>query len=109
METLLDVMLREAWRSSRLTSVRCHPALSLAVLAHSFLLLTEMLTPVDQPLDKLEDLQADEMYVYPLHPYPFSSLLTSILVFDSENMKGWIDHFSNKYIICGKLVENGQA
>ncbi|KAJ2925985.1 hypothetical protein H1R20_g11092, partial [Candolleomyces eurysporus] len=47
----------------------------------------EMLTPVDQPLDKLEDLQPDEI----------------------ENMKGWIDHFSNKYIICGKLVENGQA
>ncbi|KAF9555929.1 cytochrome b5 [Agrocybe pediades] len=44
----------------------------------------EMLTPVDQPLDKLEDLKPDEI----------------------ENMKGWIDHFSNKYIICGKLVEN---
>ena len=24
----------------------------------------------------------------------------------SENMKGWIEHFSNKYIICGRLVEN---
>lgn len=24
-----------------------------------------MLTPVDQPLDKLEDLKADEMYVNP--------------------------------------------
>lgn len=24
-------------------------------------------------------------------------------------MEGWIDHFSNKYIVCGKLVENGQA
>lgn len=44
----------------------------------------EMLTPVDQPLDKLEDLKQDEI----------------------ENMKGWIEHFSNKYIICGKLVEN---
>ncbi|KIM87739.1 hypothetical protein PILCRDRAFT_63171 [Piloderma croceum F 1598] len=47
----------------------------------------EMLTPIDQPLDKLTDLQADEI----------------------ENMKGWIDHFSNKYIICGELVENGAA
>jgi len=28
-----------------------------------------MLTPVDQPLDKLEDLKPDEMYVNP----PFSS------------------------------------
>ncbi|KAF7971571.1 hypothetical protein HWV62_20818 [Athelia sp. TMB] len=45
---------------------------------------TEMLTPVDQPLDKLDDLAPDEI----------------------ENMRGWIDHFSNKYIICGKLVNN---
>ncbi|KAF8966065.1 cytochrome b5-like heme/steroid binding domain-containing protein [Flammula alnicola] len=44
----------------------------------------DMLTPVDQPLDKLTDLKHDEI----------------------DNMKGWIDHFSNKYIICGKLVEN---
>ncbi|KAF8896854.1 cytochrome b5-like heme/steroid binding domain-containing protein [Gymnopilus junonius] len=44
----------------------------------------EMLTPVDQPLDKLDDLKQDEI----------------------DNMKGWIEHFSNKYIICGKLVEN---
>ncbi|KDQ57954.1 hypothetical protein JAAARDRAFT_34768 [Jaapia argillacea MUCL 33604] len=44
----------------------------------------DMLTPIDQPLDKLEDLTPDEI----------------------DNMKGWIDHFSNKYIICGKLVEN---
>ncbi|PPQ66706.1 hypothetical protein CVT26_009566 [Gymnopilus dilepis] len=44
----------------------------------------DMLTPVDQPLDKLEDLRQDEI----------------------DNMKGWIEHFSNKYIICGKLVEN---
>jgi len=43
----------------------------------------EMLTPIDQPLDKLEDLKPDEI----------------------ENMKGWIEHFSNKYIVCGKLVE----
>ncbi|KAJ7904995.1 cytochrome b5-like heme/steroid binding domain-containing protein [Mycena leptocephala] len=46
---------------------------------------TEMLTPVDQSLDKLTDLQQDEM---------------------SVSLFCWIDHFSNKYIICGKLVEN---
>jgi hypothetical protein len=22
---------------------------------------------------------------------------------------GWIEHFSNKYIVCGRLVENGEA
>ncbi|PPQ93892.1 hypothetical protein CVT25_007805 [Psilocybe cyanescens] len=44
----------------------------------------EMLTPIDQPLDKLEDLNGMEL----------------------DNMKGWIEHFTNKYIVCGKLVEN---
>jgi len=44
----------------------------------------EMLTPIDQPLDKLEDLTSEEI----------------------ENMKGWSEHFTNKYIICGRLVEN---
>ena len=29
----------------------------------------EMLTPIDQPLDKLEDLHPDEMYVYPSNVY----------------------------------------
>ncbi|KAJ7574038.1 cytochrome b5-like heme/steroid binding domain-containing protein [Mycena floridula] len=47
----------------------------------------EMLTPVDQPLDKLTDLAQDEI----------------------DNMNGWIDHFSSKYIVCGKLVENDAA
>ncbi|PPQ68126.1 hypothetical protein CVT24_002952 [Panaeolus cyanescens] len=44
----------------------------------------DMLTPIDQPLDDLSDLRQDEI----------------------DNMKGWIDHFSNKYIVCGKLVNN---
>ncbi|EMD35764.1 hypothetical protein CERSUDRAFT_84868 [Gelatoporia subvermispora B] len=44
---------------------------------------TEMLTPIDQPLDKLDDLTPEEI----------------------ENMKGWMDHFQNKYIVCGRLVE----
>lgn len=44
----------------------------------------EMLTPIDQPIDKLEDLDQEEI----------------------ENMRGWIEHFSNKYVICGRLVEN---
>lgn len=45
---------------------------------------TDMLTPIDQPLDKLEDLAPDEI----------------------ENMRGWMEHFSSKYIVCGKLAEN---
>ncbi|KAH9993974.1 cytochrome b5 [Russula vinacea] len=45
----------------------------------------EMLTPVDQPLDKLGDLVRKRCF---------------------ENMKGWIEHFTNKYVVCGRLVEN---
>ncbi|KAH9929174.1 cytochrome b5 [Fomitopsis serialis] len=44
----------------------------------------DMLTPVDQPLDKLDDLTPEDL----------------------DNMRGWMDHFANKYIICGSLVEN---
>ncbi|PAV14926.1 cytochrome b5 [Pyrrhoderma noxium] len=44
----------------------------------------DMLTPIDHPLDKLENLAPDEI----------------------ENMNGWIEHFSNKYIVCGELKEN---
>lgn len=44
----------------------------------------EMLTPVDQPIDKLEDLDQSEI----------------------DNMNGWIQHFKNKYVVVGRLVEN---
>ncbi|KAF8345080.1 cytochrome b5-like heme/steroid binding domain-containing protein [Amanita rubescens] len=47
----------------------------------------DMLTPLDQPIDKLTDLVPSEI----------------------ENMKAWYEHFSNKYIVCGKLVENDAA
>lgn len=47
----------------------------------------EMLTPIDQPLDKLEDLTPEEI----------------------DNKRGWVEHFTNKYIVCGRLVENGEA
>ena len=44
-----------------------------------------MLTPVDQPLDKLDDLQKDEMYVGLL----YSTLVSDRLhIFFSENMRG---------------------
>ncbi|KAF8582954.1 cytochrome b5 [Ramaria rubella] len=46
-----------------------------------------MLTPIDQPLDKLQDLDSSEI----------------------ENMRGWFEHFTNKYIVCGKLIENDAA
>ena len=81
-----------------------------------------MLTPVDQPLDKLDDLQKDEMYVGLLYNTLVSDRLHiiflvkicevrfirsyQIILLTYTGLVGWIDHFSNKYIICGKLVEN---
>jgi len=46
----------------------------------------DMLTDVDKPIDKLADLDAGE----------------------TENMNGWISHFTYKYGIVGKLVENDE-
>lgn len=85
--------------------------------------MAEMLTAVDQPLDKLEDLTQEEKYVY-VYLIPIFSLTSRVLY--SDNMRGirciiiifcmlnltsydslgWMEHFSSKYIICGKLVEN---
>ncbi|KZO98985.1 cytochrome b5 [Calocera viscosa TUFC12733] len=47
----------------------------------------EMLSPIEGPLDTLTDLTSEEWV----------------------NMKGWDEHFTNKYIVCGELVENGAA
>jgi len=44
----------------------------------------DMLTPIDEPLDKIDDLSKSEI----------------------ESMNGWIDFFTHKYLVCGKLVEN---
>ena len=65
--------------------------------------MVDMLTPIDEPLDKLEDLTPEEMLVF-----RFSVVVCANAdsLYGSENMKGWIEHFSNKYIVCGKLVEN---
>jgi membrane-associated progesterone receptor component len=65
-----------------------------------------MLTPIDEPLDKLEDLTPEEMSGFSFCRRSFVSMLMPC---NSENMKGWIEHFSNKYIVCGRLVENDAA
>jgi len=66
-----------------------------------------MLTPIDQPLDKLEDLTPEEMLVSsPPFLHRDCSRWCDSVPLSSDNMKGWIEHFSNKYIICGRLVEN---
>ncbi len=67
-----------------------------------------MLTPLDQPLDKLEDLTAEEMSECCFLSV-FSVDADTGRSFVSENMKGWTEHFSNKYIICGRLVEDDAA
>jgi len=72
-----------------------------------------MLTSIDQPLDKLEDLTPEEMFVF-LLLFSFANAEAlnagAILFFLSSedmNLKRWIEYFTNKYIICGRLVENG--
>ena len=57
MLTSLVVMLLAAWPSN--------PSMKVWMPIHDPL--SEMLTPIDQPLDKLEDLTAKEMYVHHTH------------------------------------------
>lgn len=45
----------------------------------------EMLTPINQPIDKLEDLTDDER----------------------RSLSDWKGHFEGKYLLVGKLVEEG--
>lgn len=42
----------------------------------------EMITPIDQPIDKLEDLDREEV----------------------QSLDQWYTHFENKYPVCGELV-----
>lgn len=115
--TSLGEMLREGWRSSRLTWV-C--ACCLEKPCRSFIwMLLDMLTPIDKPLDKLDDLTAEEMCVPSMslcscsltaHNHVATTcevrLLFLIILPHLTHAAGWMDHFSNKYIVCGKLVEN---
>jgi len=64
MATLRVGMPLEAWPSSLLTQVSSPTSSTPCIASHSFHH-SEMLTPIDQPLDKLLDLRPDEMYVYP--------------------------------------------
>ena len=32
-----------------------------------------------------------------------------VFLLTSENMRGWTEHFMNRYVICGRLVNNGTA
>lgn len=64
MEILQDEMLLGAWPSNLLTLV-CTTLQTFSAAVNLFPFI-EVLTPVDQPLDKLDDLKPDEVYVYPL-------------------------------------------
>ena len=78
-----------------------------------------MLTPIDAKLDSLTDLSPSEMYVLLItYRQPVSANLSRSFVHYStqanmlpcrDNMKGWHDHFENKYIVCGQLVEPGEG
>jgi len=51
----------EAWQSSRSTSVSAVHLLVSMTMETELAFVTEMLTPVDQAIDKLEDLDQTEM------------------------------------------------
>jgi membrane-associated progesterone receptor component len=46
----------------------------------------DMLTPIDSSIDTLDDLDGEE----------------------KSSLKGWEEHFGNKYAVVGELVENGE-
>lgn len=64
--------------------------------------MVDMLTPIDESLNKLEDLTPKKIVRIPLSVV----YANADSLYGRENMKGWIEHFSNMYIICGRLVEN---
>ncbi len=59
-------MRREEWPSNLLRLVRKIPTISVLI---SFVeIYADMLTPIDQPLDKIDDLSKSEMYVLNIIP-----------------------------------------
>ncbi|OCH91542.1 cytochrome b5 [Obba rivulosa] len=66
---------------------------------------TEMLTPIDQPLDKLDDLTSEEIE----NMKGKWSSTSPLCRLTGLPRTGWMDHFQNKYIVCGRLVENDAA
>ena len=84
MVTLLVEMRPGEWPSNHSTWVGIDTS-SLRSFAKRPICYTEMLTPVDQPLDKLDDLQKDEMYV----GFLYNALVSDRLhIYFSENMRG---------------------
>lgn len=69
-------MPREAWQNSLLIRV-CHTSATPCIASHSSHH-SEMLTPIDQPLDKLQNLRPDEMYVYPLDMQTCSDVCSAV-------------------------------
>ena len=65
-----------AWPSSLLIWVCATTDPTRYIASHSFRY-SEMLTPIDHPLDKLGDLRPDEMYVYSLDMYTCSDACSS--------------------------------
>lgn len=57
----LTLCLAYVFLSQALTKTYCYPALN-STTNISSLTPSDMLTPIDQPLDKLDDLPPDEMY-----------------------------------------------
>lgn len=83
MAILPGVTLVEAWQSSRLTWVSW--TLHILWLETSLGFCAEMLTPIDEPLDKLQDLDASEMWVF---VWQYVASFWRVFFSSSENMRG---------------------
>ena len=59
------------------------------------LITKDVLTPIDQPIDKLEDLTELERHVF-------------IELTCRKNMEDWVSHFAGKYPIVGELVNEDE-
>lgn len=59
------------------------------------LITKDVLTPIDQPIDKLEDLTDLERHVF-------------IELTCRKNMDDWVSHFAGKYPIVGELVNEDE-
>jgi len=106
---------RAAWRSNRSTSVRRAFAPPEVVLRNIFsadhVSLACLVQRCSRPLTSRSTSSRTSPPRKRKCPLPIANFLLPLPATDrttprSENMRGWLDHFTNKYIVCGHLVNN---
>jgi hypothetical protein len=90
MGILRDGMRRGVWQNSRSILVRLFFPFDYSCLLTRYCDRIEMLTPIDQPLDKLEDLTPEEMSV-PLYYSPSRMLMPVLFCFSLKREHEGLD------------------